>query len=235
MSIAQRAQSLRPARLTPLRTVAGPGSRPLYLAVKRGFDLVVGCVLLLLMAPLFALVALLVKLSSPGPTFFRQERVGKDGRPFTMTKFRSMYHGVDATAHHQYFQQYLRGVPAPNEKSTVFKMHSDSRITPVGRHLRRLGLDELPQLLHVIKGEMSLVGPRPPLAYEVELYEERHKQRLLAKPGVTGLWQVRGRDVVNFESMVDMDLEYIRNMSLWLDLRILLLTGPSLLWAFMTK
>ena len=152
-----------------------------------------------------------------------------------VTKFRSMYANVDSKPHHDYFKQYMKGISAPNEKRNVFKMRRDPRITPVGRFIRRLGLDELPQLLEVVKGDMSLVGPRPPLDYEVAHYDERHMGRLMVKPGITGLWQVRGRDVVDFESMVDMDLEYVSRMSLWLDIKITLLTAPSLLWAFATR
>jgi lipopolysaccharide/colanic/teichoic acid biosynthesis glycosyltransferase len=202
---------------------------------KRAFDIIVGGILLIGSAPLFPIVALLVKLTSPGPVFFRQERIGKGGRPFMVTKFRSMYANVDSDTHRTYFKQYLRGEPAANEKGTVFKMHSDPRITPAGRMLRRLGLDELPQLFEVVRGDMSLVGPRPPLEYEVADYDDRHMQRLLVNPGITGLWQVRGRDIVNFEQMVDMDLEYIHKVSLWLDLKIVLLTVPSLIWAFVTR
>lgn len=206
--------------------------RPRY---KRLFDAIASSLLLIASAPVFVLLAIVVKSTSRGPVFFRQERIGQGGRPFTVTKFRTMFADVDHESHRAYFRKYMRGEPAPGEKPTAFKMHSDPRITPAGRFLRRLALDELPQLFDVLRGDMSLVGPRPPLPYEVEHYDERHMQRLLVKPGVTGLWQVRGRDIVNFESMIDMDLEYIQNMSLWMDFKIIILTIPSLIWAFITK
>jgi lipopolysaccharide/colanic/teichoic acid biosynthesis glycosyltransferase len=202
---------------------------------KRAFDLVIACALLVLTAPLFGLIALVVKVTSRGRIFFCQERHGLDGRTFTMVKFRSMYANVDSSRHREYFARYLQGESAPGEAAHVFKLRSDPRITPVGRVLRRLGLDELPQLLNVIRGDMSMVGPRPPLEYEVAHYDDRHMGRLSVKPGITGLWQVRGRDVVDFESMVDMDLEYARNMSLWLDVKIVLMTAPSLVWALFRR
>jgi len=164
--------------------------------------------------------------------FFRQERLGKDEAPFLVYKFRTMYADVDSRPHQEYFKRYLKGETAPGEDAKLFKLRHDPRITPVGSVLRRLGLDELPQLLNVIRGHMSLVGPRPPLAYEVEHYSARHRRRLLIKPGITGLWQVRGRDVVDFETMIDMDLEYIERQSLSLDLGIVLATLPALLWAY---
>jgi len=236
--MAQRSRELRTVDAFPPEPVSKPNDivrTDFHPAYKRCFDIIVSSLLIILTAPLFLIVAVLVRLSSRGPIFFRQERIGQNGHPFTVTKFRSMYANVDSTRHHEYFRKYMHGVPAPDEKGTVFKMRNDPRITPIGRGLRRLGLDELPQLAQVVKGDMSLVGPRPPLEYEVAHYNERHMKRLLVKPGVTGLWQVRGRDIVNFESMVDMDLEYVQGMSLWLDTKIVLLTAPSLIWAFLTK
>jgi lipopolysaccharide/colanic/teichoic acid biosynthesis glycosyltransferase len=199
---------------------------------KRPLDIVLGVLLLIVSAPVFALTALLVKISSKGPVFFRQERLGKDEAPFLVFKFRTMHADVDSTPHQEYFKRYLKGETAPGADANLFKLRHDPRITPVGGMLRRLGLDELPQLLNVIRGDMSLVGPRPPLAYEVEHYTPRHRKRLLIKPGITGLWQVRGRDVVDFETMIDMDLEYIERQSLPLDLGIVIATVPALLWAF---
>jgi lipopolysaccharide/colanic/teichoic acid biosynthesis glycosyltransferase len=211
-----------PAGLSCLQT------RPRY---KRPFDLLGGVLLLLLMAPVAAVVAVLIKLSSSGPVLFRQERIGQDGRPFVMYKFRTMHHGVDSSLHRAYFTQYQQGKAAPGQTSTVFKLQRDPRITPLGGILRRLGLDEIPQLFNVIKGEMSLVGPRPPLRYEVERYSERDRLRLSVKPGLTGLWQIKGRDVVDFATMIDLDLEYIRRQALSLDVAILLATAPALIWA----
>jgi lipopolysaccharide/colanic/teichoic acid biosynthesis glycosyltransferase len=199
---------------------------------KRPLDLVMGMALLVVSAPVFGLTALLVKVSSRGPVFFRQERLGRDEQPFLVYKFRTMHADVDSTPHQEYFKRYLKGEKAPGEDANLFKLRHDPRITPVGGFLRRLGLDEMPQLINVIRGEMSLVGPRPPLAYEVEHYSARHRERLRVKPGITGLWQVRGRDVVDFETMIDMDLEYIERQSLPLDVGIVIATVPALLWAF---
>ncbi|MBV9279806.1 MAG: sugar transferase [Chloroflexi bacterium] len=200
---------------------------------KRPFDLVAGALLLLLLAPVAVVVALLVKVTSSGPVLFRQERIGRGGRPFVMYKFRSMYHGADPAPHQAYFEQYRRGMAAPEQGGAVYKLRRDSRITPLGGVLRRLALDEIPQLLNVLKGDMSLVGPRPPLQYEVEQYAERDRLRLAVKPGVTGLWQVKGRDVVDFATMIDLDLEYIRRQALFLDLGIVLVTVPALVWGYL--
>lgn len=237
MSVAQRS-----ARLIPTAVAAAPprlaASGQLDMesrGYKRPFDIALSSLLLIATAPLVGLIALIVKLSSPGPVLFRQERIGRDGTTFTMFKFRTMYADVDSATHHEYFQQYMKGESAPGEAADVFKLRNDPRITPAGRFLRRLGLDELPQLVHVLGGDMSLVGPRPPLAYEVAHYEPRHLGRLRVKPGVTGLWQVWGRDRVNFEAMVDMDLAYVERMSIWLDLKIVLWTVPSLVWSGLTK
>lgn len=212
-----------------LPAVASNSSR--HAIYKRPMDILLGSILLTLLLPAFGLIALLVKMTSRGPVLFRQERLGLNATPFTLHKFRTMYVGADEHTHREYFQQYLRGASAPGESSNVYKLRSDPRITPVGGLLRRLGLDELPQMINVLRGEMSLVGPRPPLHYEVAHYTARHIARLAVKPGMTGLWQIQGRDVVDFESMIDMDLEYARRQSIWLDLKILFLTGPSVLWA----
>jgi lipopolysaccharide/colanic/teichoic acid biosynthesis glycosyltransferase len=198
---------------------------------KRLFDLLLGCLLLALITPLSIVIALLVKLTSSGPVLFRQERIGQHGRPFVMYKFRTMKHGADSSVHEAYFQQYVKGMSAPGENGNVYKLRRDPRITPVGDVLRRFALDEIPQLLNVVKGEMSLVGPRPPLEYEVQLYSPRDLQRLSAMPGMTGLWQIKGRDAVNFSTMVELDLEYIRRQSLLLDLAIVLATVPALIWS----
>lgn len=202
--------------------------RPSHL--KRLFDVLFGCLLLVLTSPLSILISVLVKSTSPGPVLFRQERIGQHGRPFVMYKFRTMAHGADPTVHERYFQQYVKGLPAPGEDGLVYKLRRDFRITPVGKVLRRLALDEIPQLINVVKGEMSLVGPRPPLAYEVQLYSARDLQRLSVMPGMTGMWQIRGRDSVDFSTMVELDLEYIRRQSLLLDLGIVLATVPALIW-----
>ena len=189
--------------------------------LKRGVDLVVTGLGVLVVSPVLLAIALAVKLDSNGPVFYRQERVGKNGRRFWMYKFRSMCADAD---------RRLAEVRARNEASgPLFKMRDDPRITRVGRFLRRWSLDELPQLLNVLRGEMSLVGPRPPLPSEVEQYEDWQLGRLCAVPGLTGLWQVSGRSEVPFHDMVRLDLHYIRNWSLGLDVEILLRTVPAVL------
>jgi lipopolysaccharide/colanic/teichoic acid biosynthesis glycosyltransferase len=201
-------------------------SRPGY---QRPFDLLGGLMLVLLCVPVAIVVAIIVRLTSRGPVLFRQERVGKNGRLFTVYKFRTMRADADQSIHRRYFEQYQQGLPAPGQQGVVFKLRKDPRITPLGGMLRRFGLDELPQLINVIKGDMSLVGPRPPLAYEVERYSARDLRRLWVKPGITGLWQVKGRDVVTYDSMIDLDLEYVERQGLLLDLAILLMTVPALM------
>jgi exopolysaccharide biosynthesis polyprenyl glycosylphosphotransferase len=188
---------------------------------KRAIDLLLISCGLLVAAPVLLLIALAIKLDSPGPVFYRQERVGKDGRLFSMLKFRSMRPDAD---------RQLDMLRHHNEATgPLFKMRRDPRVTRVGRILRRWSLDELPQLLNVLRGEMSLVGPRPPLPSEVEQYEDWQMGRLRAVPGLTGLWQVSGRSEVPFHDMVRLDLHYIRNWSLGLDLEILMRTIPAVL------
>jgi lipopolysaccharide/colanic/teichoic acid biosynthesis glycosyltransferase len=196
---------------------------------KRSFDLVGSVLLLLLLGPLGAVVAIVVKLSSRGPILFRQERVGLNGRHFVMYKFRTMYHGADQTVHRTYFQQYRQGLEAPDQEGQIFKLRRDPRITRPGRIMRLLALDEIPQILNVIKGDMSLVGPRPPIPYEVDLYSQHDRARLSAKPGLTGLWQIKGRDTVDFDTMIALDLDYIKRQSLRMDLGIVLATVPTLI------
>lgn len=205
-------------------------SSPTY---QRPLDLVGATFAALVLAPVAAVVAVLVKVSSPGPLFFQQMRVGLNGRTFVMYKFRSMYHGADQTVHQNYFEDYRQGKPAPDQKGDVYKLQRDARITPVGGVLRSLALDEIPQLINVIKGDMSLVGPRPPIPYELELYGQKEFARLTTKPGMTGLWQVKGRDNVDFDTMVSLDLEYIRRQSLRFDLGILLATIPTLISGYL--
>ena len=178
------------------------------------------------MSGLFALlddVAALVKLTSPGPVFFRQQRVGENAVPFMMLKFRTMLVNCDSAAHREYVSQFIKTGAAAT--GGVFKMTHDPRITPLGRFLRKTSLDELPQFINVLGGDMSLVGPRPPLAYEVEQYMAWHCRRVLdAKPGITGLWQVTGRSRTTFDDMVRLDLRYAKSPSLWTDIKILLAT-----------
>jgi len=191
------------------------------LLVKRLIDVTVAAVGLVLCAPLFLLIALAIRLDSPGPIIFRQTRVGLRGRHFEMYKFRSMHVGAEEQ---QDMLADLNEADGP-----IFKIRDDPRLTRVGRILRRLSLDELPQLVNVLRGEMSLVGPRPPIPAEVEKYQEWHKKRLEAPPGMTGLWQVSGRSRLSFDEMVLLDIYYIENWSLWLDFKILMRTIPKVL------
>ena len=196
--------------------------------MKRSLDILVAATLLIALLPLLLAVALMVRFSSPGPVLFRQRRVGRDGHLFWFYKFRTMLNGNDPAAHRDYYAQLVRGEARPAEGS--FKLAQDPRITPLGRFLRRNSIDEFPQLLNVLKGDMSLVGPRPPIPYEVEFYGPREQTRLSVTPGLTGLWQVSGRCTLNFQEMVELDLRYISNRSLALDLIILLKTP----WAVLT-
>ena len=202
----------------------------LYPLAKRCIDTVFAVALLVLLAPFLALVALAIRLDSPGPAIFRQKRVGRWGREFTLFKFRSMYADADEEVHRQFAAQYINGHKAGGEQSAngrlVFKPNGDKRITRVGRWLRRTSLDELPQLLNVLRGEMSLIGPRPAVSYEVEQYSHWHMQRLAVLPGLTGLAQISGRSGLTFEKIVRLDLEYIEKRSLALDLVILAKTIP---------
>jgi lipopolysaccharide/colanic/teichoic acid biosynthesis glycosyltransferase len=199
-------------------------------AIKRTLDVVGSAILLLTLAPIFAIVSALVKLTSRGPVFFPQERVGADGRPFKMVKFRTMHANADTGIHQRYVEDFIRSSSAARTGEQVFKIVNDPRVTPVGHFLRRSSLDELPQFWNVLKGEMSLVGPRPPLPYEVAKYKSWHKRRLLeAKPGITGAWQVNGRSRTTFEEMVRLDLRYARSYTLWTDLKIIAATPKAMI------
>jgi lipopolysaccharide/colanic/teichoic acid biosynthesis glycosyltransferase len=205
------------------------------LATKRMIDVVGSLLLLAALSPVFLLIAAAIKLTSRGPILFRQKRIGEHGTPFTFLKFRSMYLNNDPSEHREYVRQLIAGQAEKKSNGTagagaVFKLTNDPRITPVGRILRRSSLDELPQLINVLRGEMSLVGPRPPVPYEVEAYATWHRRRLLeAKPGITGLWQVYGRSRVEFDDMVRLDLRYARDCSPLLDLKILLQTPKAVM------
>ena len=203
-------------------------------ATKRMIDVLGSLSLLALLSPVFLAIAVAVKLTSEGPVLFRQKRIGEYGTPFTFLKFRSMYTDNDSSQHKEYVRQLIAGQAAKQATDGngegVFKLTNDPRITPVGSFLRRTSLDELPQFLNVLRGEMSLVGPRPPVPYEVEAYATWHRRRLLeAKPGITGLWQVEGRSRVGFDDMVRLDLRYARNCSPWLDLKILIQTPKAVI------
>ena len=202
--------------------------------MKRVLDISGSMLALILLSPLFAVIALAIAMTSEGPVFFRQERVGQYGRPFVFLKFRSMRLGNDIAIHKEWFQRFMLGKevqhPTNGRGNGSYKMLNDPRITRVGRILRRTSLDELPQFINVLRGDMSIVGPRPPIDYEVQAYETWHRGRILeAKPGITGLWQVNGRSRVSFDEMVRLDLRYARSWTLWLDLKILLQTPRAVL------
>jgi lipopolysaccharide/colanic/teichoic acid biosynthesis glycosyltransferase len=202
--------------------------------LKRAMDIAGSVIGLIILSPLFALTALLIRLTSKGPIVFRQKRVGQYGVTFDCLKFRSMKAMNDPGSHKEYVQSFIRGTadlkPTGPNGNAVYKLTDDPRVTCLGRFLRRSSVDELPQLWNVLKGEMSLVGPRPPVLYEVSHYDTWHRRRLLeAKPGITGLWQVNGRSKTSFDEMVRLDLKYSKTWSLWLDLKILLRTPWTVL------
>ncbi|MDF0673207.1 MAG: sugar transferase [Nitrospira sp.] len=232
----QSASNERPASsIDPLLYPELSVNRPVlqnFQIFKRSMDVVLSALLLVLLLPAFALIAVLVKLSSPGPVLFRQMRVGYMMKPFAMGKFRTMYATADHHVHHDYVSWFITASDQAQsqEKPAVFKLTNDDRITPIGRFLRRTSLDELPQLWNVLVGDMSLVGPRPPLPYELEQYKPWHRGRVLeAKPGMTGLWQVVGRSRTTFDEMVRLDLRYARTMSLRSDIKILLATPAAMI------
>jgi exopolysaccharide biosynthesis polyprenyl glycosylphosphotransferase len=196
------------------------GDSKINYALKRLLDAAGSLCLLILLLPLFVIIAAAIKLTSEGPVFFRQKRIGQFGEHFTFLKFRSMYVNNDPAIH----KEYIRNLIGKKVNDTTFKIKNDPRVTPIGRFIRKTSLDELPQFINVLKGEMSLVGPRPPIPYEFESYALWHRRRLEAKPGITGEWQVHGRSRTTFDDMVRMDLRYIRNQSVWLDLKLLLKT-----------
>jgi len=213
------------------RAVSPDRRMRVQVAFKRALDIIASSLLLILASPLFLIISLLVKFKSPGPVFFRQQRVGERAKPFTMLKFRSMHANNDCAIHQQYVTWFITA--SDQEKTTknaVYKLADDPRITAIGGLLRKSSLDELPQLWNVFRGDMSLVGPRPPLDYEVQKYAPWHRRRVLeAKPGITGLWQVTGRSRTTFDEMVRLDLRYARKVSIWTDIKILLATPRAVI------
>ena len=185
-----------------------------YRFIKRLFDVVASSVAVVILSPVFLIIAIAIKINDPaGPVFYTQTRVGKDGKPFKMFKFRSMVTNAD---------ELLERLRDQNEvEGAMFKMKDDPRITKVGKFIRKYSLDELPQLLNVVGGSMSIVGPRPPLPFEVEEYTDYDRQRLMVKPGATGMWKVGWRNALSFDQMVELDLTYINERSIWLDLKIM--------------
>jgi len=224
--------------LSPVDPLLYPELRPrgtrgtIYDAIKRGLDVIGSLTLLAVLSPLFLLIALLVKSRSRGSVIFRQVRTGQMMKPFTMFKFRTMYSDADNRLHHEFVSSLIKANGQLHEPGNngLFKLANDPRVTPVGRMLRKTSLDELPQLWNVLRGDMSLVGPRPPLPYEIEQYQPWHRRRVLeAKPGLTGLWQVAGRSRTTFDEMVRLDLRYARTRSLWTDIKILLATPAAVI------
>jgi lipopolysaccharide/colanic/teichoic acid biosynthesis glycosyltransferase len=213
-----------------------------YGVIKRLVDLAVSVIALVILSPLLLGIAIVIKLDSRGPVIYRQKRVRGGQNPsqphpeqqvFEFLKFRSMHVNADTGIHRRYVTEYINGnghkINNGSHQAPVYKMKNDPRITRVGRFLRRTSLDELPQLFNILRGDMSLVGPRPALPYEVEQYQGHHKQRLTPQAGLTGLWQVSGRTSLTFEQMVELDIAYSQSRSLWLDLRILLKTLPAVI------
>jgi lipopolysaccharide/colanic/teichoic acid biosynthesis glycosyltransferase len=214
---------------------------PIGFYAKRTLDLVGSSALIILLSPILLVVAIAIKVDSPGPILFVQVRAGArrrgpkgqkawEHRTFRMYKFRSMFTDSDEAVHQQYIERFLNGGAANgNGARTKFKLVDDPRITRVGRFIRRSSIDELPQLFNVLKGDMSLVGPRPVPLYEIDGYAPHHLERLMALPGITGMWQVYGRGRVTFDEMVDLDISYVREHSFLLDLKLLILTIPAVI------
>jgi lipopolysaccharide/colanic/teichoic acid biosynthesis glycosyltransferase len=217
------------------------GDRTLYFSCKRFIDLVLASLLLMLLLPVMLLIAVAIRLDTPGPVLFVQQRVGVrrrsergrtrwEIRTFAFYKFRSMIAGTDQSLHEEHVRAYVQGrLAAADGAIAAFKLRRDPRVTRVGAVLRRTSLDELPQLFNVLKGDMSLVGPRPVPTYEVAEYRAADTERLTAPPGITGLWQVKGRGELTFAEMMRLDCEYVRSSSLWLDFKILVATIPAVL------
>jgi lipopolysaccharide/colanic/teichoic acid biosynthesis glycosyltransferase len=203
--------------------LAGHSARTMTDVACRTLDLVVTVAALLVLAPLFLLIAVLIKLDTPGPVLFRQQRVGRGRKPFMVAKFRTMHHGACDDVHRDHILALIES------GTKAGKLAADSRVTRIGGFLRRTSLDELPQLFNVLVGDMSLVGPRPAIAYEVDAYPPHWLGRLAVKPGVTGLWQVSGRSEVSLEEMIELDIEYVRRRSVVFNLWLLLRTVPAVL------
>jgi lipopolysaccharide/colanic/teichoic acid biosynthesis glycosyltransferase len=212
----------------------------IYHIAKRVMDVTLTTFLLIFLSPVMALIVLVIVLDSRGPVIFSQERVGakrwkRDGcsywrwNLFTCYKFRTMVHDANPTVHQDYVEAFVKGTVKPSNGIEVkYKLNNDTRVTHVGKVLRKLSLDELPQLINILRGEMSLVGPRPDVPYAVKHYQPWHYERLATLPGLTGLWQTKGRSNVTFDKMVRYDIDYIRSQSLLLDLKILILTVPAI-------
>lgn len=209
-----------------------------YLILKRIFDIIGSLALIVVLAPCFSIISLIIKLTSPGPVFFKQIRLGQNGRDFASVKFRTMYIDIDERVHKEFIRKLIQQDEVDEKKKrTIFKLTADDRITPIGRFLRKTALDELPQLLNVLKGDMSFVGPRPLIRYEIEFWQENMddldidpiKTRLRVKPGITGLWQICDKTEISFKEWIKIDLEYVKKQSFMLDLKILFKTIPAVM------
>jgi lipopolysaccharide/colanic/teichoic acid biosynthesis glycosyltransferase len=201
--------------------IAQEGQSRMKVCLRRGLDIALAATALLLLSPVVAGVAFAIAISSPGPVVFRQRRLGRDLNPFTVLKFRTMHANADSAPHREYVRTLIDSEDDQTSQGGLYKLAVDDRITPLGRFLRKTSLDELPQLWNVIRGDMSLVGPRPVIPYEAELYPASYLRRFTVKPGLTGLWQVSGRNERTYEEMVRLDVEYAERNSIGLDLLIL--------------
>jgi len=227
-AVIRRLQLGRPAG-TPGRADSVPAqpARPAG-AISRGLDVVLASTVLVLLGPVLVLIAVLIKVGSPGPVIFKQVRMGYLGRPFVMWKFRTMYLDCPDAVHREFVSRMLHGEdPRQGDHNGLYKLQGDRRVTPIGRILRATSADELPQLINVLRGEMALVGPRPALDWEVKMYQPHHHERFLVRPGVTGLWQVSGRNRLTMTEALELDVEYARRRSIGLDFWILLRTLPA--------
>jgi len=194
----------------------------MYQYIKRLFDIILSLVALIILAPLIFITTIIVKSTSKGPVFFKGSRIGYNGKPFSVIKFRTMFIEADPIMHNEYIMNLTNKGLGAKRGNEIFKLKNDPRITQVGRFLRRYGLDELPQFINVLKGNMSFIGPRPPIKFEYEAYKDLQDERLKVKPGITGLWQVSGRNILTYDRMIELDLYYIKNISFILDLKILI-------------
>lgn len=209
------------------------GRSLIQFAVKRFLDIIISVAVLIISIPFILAIAVIIKCTSRGPVLFRQERIGKNGKPFIFLKLRTMRAGSSDREHRQFCRDFIKGslsVSPESDKQKAYKIVDDPRVTGVGRFLRKSSLDELPQFINILKGDMTLVGPRPSLKYEYKYYDDWHKKRVRVKPGLTGLWQVSGRSNVTFQEMINLDLYYIENWSLILDIKIILRTIPVVLF-----
>ena len=202
-----------------------------YFRAKRILDIVLTLIILIPIGIVIAIFAVLIRIDSKGPIFFRQKRVGVNGVEFDMFKLRSMYYNCDDSIHRESIKQYLNGTAlnGKTDSGNRYKLVNDSRVTRIGRFIRKASIDEFPQFINVLQGNMTLVGPRPPLPYEVAEYDSRDWLRLSGKPGLTGTWQIYGRSRVPFKKMVDMDIEYLEQQSILQDLKLVALTVPVML------